>query len=67
VIDVSNPLVPVEVGAFEMPAVQRVTVSSGHVLAAGAYVGMYIFDDCRLPFTDGFESGDTSAWSATVP
>jgi hypothetical protein len=67
VIDVSNPLVPVEAGAFEMPFVQRVTASEGHVLAAGDFAGMYIFDGCGPLFVDGFESGDTSAWSATVP
>jgi len=30
--------------------------------------GLLVLEACELPvFSDGFESGDTSAWSATVP
>jgi hypothetical protein len=28
--------------------------------------GLAVFQECTL-FSDGFDSGDTSAWSATVP
>ena len=73
VIDVSTPSAPVEVGfcATEFPALG--------VAAAGAYVdvaaidgyvpgsgGLAFLTACTL-FPDGFETGDTSAWSATVP
>jgi len=50
----------VEAGAFEVPYPERVTVSEGHVLVAGAPGGLYVFDGCGPLFTDGFESGDTS-------
>lgn len=31
-------------------------------------IGAVRFDDCRKPiFSDGFESGDSTAWSSTVP
>ena len=40
-----------------------------HVLTAGTYGrGAWQVDlDVQMLFTDGFESGDTSAWSLTVP
>ena len=67
VIDVSAPSAPVEVGLFETVGAGGVTVSDGYVYFAAGDAGMYIFDECTLLFTDGFESGDTSAWSVTVP
>jgi hypothetical protein len=42
-------------------------VSEGHVFVAGSAVGLYVFEGCGPLFVDGFESGDTSVWSATVP
>jgi hypothetical protein len=33
----------------------------------GNYIGSFRFASCSVVFADGFESGDTSAWSATVP
>ena len=36
--------------------------------AAPVEVGLYVFRECGgVVFSDGFESGDTAAWSATVP
>jgi hypothetical protein len=32
----------------------------------GTFMTEFPFPD-ELPFSDGFESGDTSAWPATVP
>jgi hypothetical protein len=42
-------------------------VAGGHVYAAEDYAGLEVRASCGLLFTDGFESGDTSAWSVTVP
>ena len=64
VIDVSEPTAPVEVGFYQSYA-SGVAVSDGYVSLV-ALGGLYVFRECPL-FTDGFESGDTSAWSATVP
>ncbi len=33
----------------------------------GTFVGSVRFDDCAALFADGFESGDTSTWTNTVP
>jgi hypothetical protein len=38
--------------------------TSFDVLLDGLYLGG---EESELIFADGFESGDTSAWSATVP
>jgi len=43
-------------------------VRSENVCGTGAASAVFTFSTGRpLPFADGFESGDTSAWSATVP
>jgi hypothetical protein len=64
VIDVSTPSAPVEVGFYQSQA-SGVAVSDGYVFLV-ADGGLYVFRECPF-FSDGFESGDTSAWSATVP
>ena len=69
VIDVSTPSAPVEIGFAEWFDSVDVAVSDGYVfLAAGgdAGSGLYVFRECGS-FSDGFESGDTSAWTMTVP
>jgi hypothetical protein len=67
VIDVSTPSMPVEVGFFDTPSwAEAVAEASGYVYLADQSDGLAVFLECGL-FTDGFESGDTSAWSATVP
>jgi hypothetical protein len=43
-------------------------VRSENLCGAGAASGAFSFaTESSLPFDDGFESGDTSAWSVTVP
>ena len=65
--DVTWPSAPVEIGSYDTPGEQLdVTVADGHVFLTSDGAGLYIFEGCGL-FADGFESGDTSAWSATVP
>jgi len=76
VIDVSTPSAPVEVGFYDVfgalagvaGGMLGVAISSGYVFSAGGDAGIYVFAECGgVVFLDGFESGDTSAWSATVP
>jgi hypothetical protein len=43
-----------------------VAVSDGYVFLTTDADGLYVFRGCGV-FVDGFESGDTSAWSMTVP
>jgi hypothetical protein len=70
VIDVSTPSAPVEIGFADTDGYPSgIAVSGGYVYAVFAdAIGMHmdIFRECGT-FSDGFESGDTSAWSATVP
>jgi len=43
-------------------------VFSENLCGLGAPSTVFSFETLSLmPFADGFESGDTSAWSATVP
>jgi hypothetical protein len=65
VIDVSDPFSPVEVGHSDTPGdATDVTVAGGRLYVADSMAGMEIFWACGVKiFTDGFESGDTSAWS----
>ncbi len=65
VIDVSTPSSPNEIGFADTPGSGgRVTVSGGYVFMAA---GLQVFRSCGAVFIDGFESGDTSRWSAVVP
>jgi hypothetical protein len=71
VIDVNEPTAPVEVGFYETlgpmaDSLGGVAVSDGYVFLANGG-GLSVFRECGRLFSDGFESGDTSAWSATVP
>jgi hypothetical protein len=66
VIDVSVPVSPSEIGFVQtLREAYGVATAEGYVIVVGPG-GMEIFRECGV-FTDGFESGDTSAWSATVP
>jgi hypothetical protein len=69
VIDVSTVSDPVEAGFFDTPGLAwGVAASGGYIHVADYDAGVEIFQVCpEWPFADGFESGDTSAWSATVP
>jgi hypothetical protein len=69
VVDVSTPSTPVEVGLSSTPnPAVGVAVAGGYVAVAVDLGGLAVYEDCSgTLFTDGFEHGDTSAWSATVP
>jgi hypothetical protein len=69
VIDVSTPSAPVEVGFADTPgSAEGVAVAVGFVFVADNAAGLAVFRECSgALFADGFESGDTSAWSATLP
>jgi len=71
VIDVSTPSAPVEVGSYEIGGkfyyyYGGIAVSDGYVFVGNVGVPLIVFRECPL-YADGFESGDTSAWSGTVP
>ncbi len=68
-IDVSEPTIPHEVGFFDTAgSASNVEVSGGYVFVADGAEGVAVFRECAVTvFADGFESGDTSVWSATVP
>jgi hypothetical protein len=67
VVDVSTPSAPVEVGFYETVNDRfDVSVSGGYVFLTTDVDGLYVFRECGV-FVDGFESGDTSAWSVTMP
>ena len=69
VMDVSTPSTPVEVGLSSTPnPAVGVAVSAGYVAVAVDLSGLAVYENCAgALFSDGFEPGDTSAWSATVP
>ena len=69
VVDVSTPSAPVEVGSYLTPGyAYGVAVAGSYAYVADYYAGLEVLTSCEgFSFQDGFESGDTSAWSATVP
>ena len=69
VVDVSNPAAPFEVGSYDTPfEAVGVAVAGYYAYLADGVWGLEVLTACEgLLFQDGFESGDTSAWSATVP
>ena len=69
VMDLKDPLSPVEVGSFVAPEmINYVSLGNDYAVAAAYQSEFLVFEQCELPvFADGFESGDTSAWSSTVP
>jgi len=69
-IDVSTPSAPVSMGFYDTPgsASYGVAASGWFVYVTEGGAGVEIFRDCEMAiFSDGFEVGDTSAWSNTVP
>jgi len=71
VIDVSTPSAPVEIGIHDVgwgsSDAGGVAVSGQYAYVAG-WPSLQVLTSCEgLLFTDGFESGDTSRWSAMVP
>jgi hypothetical protein len=68
VVDVSDPTAPVEVGSYNTPGEARGVAVVGQYAYVAGWPPLEVLTSCEdLVFTDGFESGDTSAWSATVP
>jgi hypothetical protein len=67
VVDVSRPTDPNEVVLIETEGLAAdVAVASGYAFVVEDWFGMEIFEASPI-FIDGFEPGDTSRWSATVP
>jgi hypothetical protein len=68
-VDVSTPGAPSEVGYSGFGG-KGVALSAGYVYTAGenwwGSDSLYVLRACPL-FSDGFESGDTSAWSLSSP
>jgi hypothetical protein len=69
VMDLKDPLSPVEVGSFVPPEmINYVDLGSDYAVAAAYQSAFLVLEQCELPvFADGFESGNTSQWSLTVP
>jgi hypothetical protein len=69
VMDLKEPAAPVEIGFYDEPEqLIDVNVQGKLAVAADLQAGLLVFETCETPvFPDDFESGDTSAWSATVP
>ena len=69
VVDVSNPALPFEVGSYDTPGfAYGVAVAGSYAYVGDGGAGLEVLTSCEgLLFQDSFESGDTSAWSATVP
>ena len=67
VIDVSDPTSPFQVGSRSLSdSTINIVESDGLVYVAATGAGMEILGEVPM-FADGFESGDTSAWSTTAP
>jgi hypothetical protein len=72
IIDFSDPGAPFEIGAFGAallvsPGDGRAAFAGpGVIVVADGPAGISVYESC-VPFADGFESGDASAWSATGP
>ena len=67
VIDVSDPASPWEAGSHNSGWVTDVVIAGGQVYVAARGAGLTIYRECAVVFADGFESGDTTAWSASEP
>ena len=54
--------------SHETGLVRRLPTGPGEVFAVTLETGFDIFALCQGPlFADGFESGDTTAWSSVAP
>ena len=65
-LDLSDPAHPAELAAASVPGdAHEVATGPGRALVTDGTGGMTLLDTCA-PFADGFESGDTTAWSRSV-
>jgi len=69
VVNFADPMNPIFMDLIERPGrVKRFAFGPGELYAFGRATGFDIFALCRGPiFADGFESGDTTAWSSAAP
>lgn len=68
-IDTSDLSAPIEVASYFTPGDTRgVALSGNYAYVADGFEGLQVLhiSDCSF-FVDGFESGDTSWWSAVLP
>jgi len=75
VYDLIDPFAPTELGSHSNPpsydyeTYRDLAVSGRYAYVTAGDDGVHVFDisGCAPLFSDGFESGDTTAWSAAVP
>jgi hypothetical protein len=66
-VDVADALQPTPIGTIETPGDARGAFAGpGLIVVADGPAGISVYESC-VPFADGFESGDASAWSAAAP
>jgi len=66
IIDVSDSTAPMKVAEVVTPAETRsVMIDRGRLLVGDGHGGLAVYSNAL--FADGFESGDTAAWSMTLP
>ncbi|HSM15210.1 MAG TPA: hypothetical protein VLA66_14165 [Thermoanaerobaculia bacterium] len=67
VVDVSRPWVPLPVAALDSLGPSSTAFAGPNVIVlADGPGGIAVYGSC-VPFADGFESGDVSAWSESQP
>jgi len=68
VVDISDPTNPVQVGSYDTPGSgERIAVTNDRIFIADYDAGVTVLGCPEELFVDGFDSGDTTAWDATVP
>jgi hypothetical protein len=72
VVSIAEPTAPVEVGYYDTPGSAYAVAVSGQnhelVFVAEGDAGLDVLTSCQAPLLhNGFESGDTSAWSFVAP
>ena len=65
-VDISDPAAPVDRGTLELPAVDLAAEGDTAFVATGDG-GLAVVSRRVDLFADGFESGDTSAWTSVTP
>ena len=68
IVDISDPSMPIQIGGVPSASESRdVVVAGPNIFVASFEAGLDIVRGCHHLFVDGFESGDTSSWPATIP